>query len=295
MNLRVPRRRVLALGAAAVAGAGLAALGAERWLECDTDPVLPGGAAPVPIDPLQSQPTATATATVTATATSTPTPTPTATPTPVPTPPPRPQWSTAQMERVVYQVATDEPLVALTLDDGWSEREHVLDLLKAQKLSLTFFLAGNAIGSDRAFIAEALNAGMEIGNHTMTHGDLTKKTYAGVQQELLQFEALVAAAVPGATTKPYMRPPGGAVNPAVASAVAAAGYRAVNWSSSSGDGSASTTPDKMVEYALSRASPGAIILMHFGPRALVAIPPLVERLRPKGLEPVSLSRLFAAG
>lgn len=198
------------------------------------------------------------------------------------------------MRQLVYSVRTDAPLVALTLDDGWSERSRVLDTVLAQHLQLTFFLTGGAVRTDRAFIAEALNAGMEIGNHTMDHADLTLKSVTAIQQDLADFEALVAAAVPGATTHPYMRPPGGAVNQVVADASAAVGYRPINWSSSSGDGSASTTPDQMVANALSRAVPGAIILMHFGPRALVAIPPLVQQLRAKGLEPVSLSRLFAA-
>lgn len=195
---------------------------------------------------------------------------------------------------MVYSVRTDARLVALTLDDGWSERSHVLELVKAQHLQLTFFLTGGAVRGDRQFLADALNAGMEIGNHTMDHADLTQKSVAGIQQDLADFEAFVAAAVPGASTQPYLRPPGGAVNKTVAGAAAAVGYRSINWSSSSGDGSASTTPDQMVANALSRAEPGAIILMHFGPRALVAIPPLVHQLRARGLEPVSLSRLFAA-
>jgi peptidoglycan/xylan/chitin deacetylase (PgdA/CDA1 family) len=167
-------------------------------------------------------------------------------------------------------------------------------MLKAQKLELTLFLTGAALLSDRGFIAEALNAGMEIGNHTMDHADLTTKSYAGIQKDLLDFEAFLDAAVPGATTKPYMRPPGGAVNRNVALAAAELGYRPVNWNSSSGDGSLSTTPENMVKYAMQNAAPGAIILMHFGPRALIALPALVEQLRAKGLEPVSLSRLFAA-
>ena len=206
----------------------------------------------------------------------------------------RPQWGPGQLGQVVYNVRTDAPLVALTLDDGWSERSRVLELVKAQRLQLTFFLTGGAVRGDRQFLADALNAGMELGNHTMDHADLTLKSVAGIQQDLIDFETLVSTAVPGATTQPYLRPPGGAVNATVARAAAAIGYRAINWNSSSGDGSASTTPDQMVANALSRAAPGAIILMHFGPRALIAIPPLVQQLRAKGLEPVSLSRLFAA-
>ena len=63
---------------------------------------------------------------------------------------------------------------------------------------------------------------------------------------------------------------------------------------SAGDGSASTTPEAMARNVLNGAGPGAIVLMHFGPRAVVALPTIIDGLRARGLEPVSLTQLFSA-
>jgi peptidoglycan/xylan/chitin deacetylase (PgdA/CDA1 family) len=282
------RRRLLALGGAALSGgvlsaagfagerhrAGRAAAGSEVLLLDEADPT----ATPVIVS-------ATPTATATASPTATPTPTPVVR---------RPAWNSDLLRQVLRSGPTDRPMVALTVDDGWSDRDAVLNVLKERRAKLTFFLAGRCVAGDRGFVARALDAGFEVANHTMDHYDLTNKTASYIQKDLSDFEDLVRAQVTGATTLPYMRPSGGALNQTVIDASAAAGYRPVLWSGSSGDGGASTTPDQMVQNVLTSARPGAILLMHFGPRAVVALPAMIDGLRAKGLEPVTLSRLFEA-
>jgi peptidoglycan-N-acetylglucosamine deacetylase len=213
-------------------------------------------------------------------------------PTPTPTPVRRPTWSSTLLKQVVASGPSDRPFVALTLDDGWSTRDAVLNILLAKKVKLSLFLAGRPIVGDYAFVARALNAGCEIANHTMDHYDLTAKTAAYIQDDLAQFENLVKTQVAGATTVPFMRPSGGALNQTVIDAASAVGYRPVLWNVSSGDGAASTTPTQMTQNALAGAKPGSIILMHFSDRALTALPPLIDGLRAKGLEPVTLTKLF---
>jgi peptidoglycan/xylan/chitin deacetylase (PgdA/CDA1 family) len=231
----------------------------------------------------------------TQTPTPTATPSPTATPTAAPTPTrtvEKPVWSSDLLRQVASSGPTDRPLVALTIDDGWFSRDPVIRVLEAKKAQLTLFLAGRPIAGDYGFVARALNAGCEIANHTMDHYDLTSKTVAYIQKDLQDFEDVVRATVSNATTRPYMRPSGGTLNQTVIDASVQAGYRPVLWSASSGDGSASTTPEQMVKNALAGARPGAIILMHFSERAVLALPPLIDGLRAKGLEPVSLTKLF---
>ena len=213
-------------------------------------------------------------------------------PTPTPTAVPRPAWSSNLLKQVVSSGPTDRPFVALTLDDGWSSRDAVLDVLKAKKVKLSLFLAGRPIAGDYGFVARALDAGCEVANHTMDHYDLTAKTAAYIQDDISQFENVVKSQVAGATTAPFFRPSGGALNQTVIDAAAAVGYRPILWNASSGDGLASNTPEQMTQFALNGAKPGAIILMHFGDRAVVALPPLIDALRAKGLEPVTLTKLF---
>jgi hypothetical protein len=111
--------------------------------------------------------------------------------------------------------------------------------------------------------------------------------------DLRDFEAFVRAVVPETTTLPYMRPSGGAVNQTVIDASARLGYRPVLWSAATGDSSSSTTSDQMVQNALSGVNAGAILLTHFSQRTATALPQIIDGLRAKGLEPVSLTRLFA--
>jgi len=286
------RRRFLAAGGVSLLATGAGGLGLARMVGADSEPAL----GVIAID--EADPTATpqffdATATVspTATATATATPSPAPAPTPVPLAA-RPKWGADLLKQVARSGPADRPLVALTIDDGWSARDGVLKVLQAKKVQPTFFLTGRALPGDYGFVARALNSGCEIANHTMDHYDLTSKTAAYIQKDIQDFEDLVKSVVTGATTQPFMRPSAGAFNQTVVDASAALGYRLILWSASSGDGSASTTPDQMVTNALAGAKPGNIILMHFSDRAVTALPPLIDGLRAKGLEPVSLSKLF---
>ncbi len=293
---KLPRRRVLGLGAGVVAAGALSAAGLGK-LRGEEQPPSDLVLSIDPADPLATPryfrsvggadyllPTATPVP-----PTSTPSPTPTPTPTPRATPPP---WGSDLLHQVASKGPGTKPLVALTVDDGWDHRDEVLEVLKQMKLPLTFFLAGRAIGNDRGFIARALNADCEIANHTMDHYDLVNKTPDYIKKDILDFEDLVKAAAPGASTRPYMRPSGGTLNQTVIDASAEIGYRPILWNVSTGDGSATTTPQQMTDYALATARPGSIILMHFSARAVIALPMIVSGLRAKGLEPVTLTRLF---
>ena len=297
MDRRISRRRVIGLGAAglaAAAGVGMAAASHESGRgqaseelgvldEADPTATPRVYAVSGPLNP-----------TIPAISLSPPTPTPTPSPTPGPHPrfSRRPIWSSEILGQVVSSGPTDRPLCALTIDDGWYSRDAVLEVLKAQSVQLSFFLAGRPIAGDHGFIARSLDAGFEIANHTMDHYELVGKTADYVKNDLADFDNLVRDMVTGATTMPYMRPSGGTLNQTVVDASMAAGYRPILWSGSSGDGSATTTPEQMTANVIAAAKPGAIILMHFSERAVAALPAMIAGIRAKGLEPVSLSKLF---
>ncbi|MGE3076120.1 MAG: polysaccharide deacetylase family protein [Dehalococcoidia bacterium] len=290
VNVKVTRRRALLLGTGLFAAG--AAGGMKAWSR-DGGTRLATSESPryVSMDLTTTERTPLpAGAANTATSTSRPLPSPTPTRTPAPPPP---DWSAEDLRQPIAWGSTERPLVGLTIDDGWSCRDEVLEVLQARKVQPTFFLTGRAIVGDYGFIARALDAGCEIGNHTMDHYNLTDKSSAYIRKDLEDFEQLVKSVVGLGSTRPFMRPSGGDVNATINAASAEAGYRPVLWSVSSGDGSASTTADGMTRNILANARPGAIVLMHFGPRAVDALPGIIDGLRSQGLEPVSLSRLFS--
>jgi peptidoglycan/xylan/chitin deacetylase (PgdA/CDA1 family) len=221
-----------------------------------------------------------------------PSPSPTSTP-PASAVQGKPAWSSDLLRQVVRTGPAGGGLVGLTIDDGWSAQDEVLKALSGKNVQPTLFLTGRAVKNDPQFIRRAVDAGCEIGNHTMDHAWLTDKSADYIQKDLQDFEAFVRAVVPETTTLPYMRPSGGAVNQTVIDASAGLGYRTVLWSAATGDSSSSTTSDQMVQNALSSVSAGAILLTHFSQRTATALPQVIDGLRAKGLEPVSLTRLFA--
>ncbi len=283
MSDGMSRRRLLKLSLAGASGAILAAAGLTyAFRDPDSEVVVLDEADPTATPQVYvARPDATQPAT----------PTPSPSPTPRPGFEPRPVWTSQVLDQVARSGPTDRPFVGLTIDDGWTARDGVLAVLKERKVQPTFFLTGRAIANDRDFIARALDGGCEIGNHTMDHAWLVDKSKAYIQKDLQDFEDLVRSIVPDATTVPYMRPSGGAINQTVIDASAELGYRPILWNASTGDGSTSTTPDQMVRNALS-AGPGAILITHFSQRAVAALPGIIDGLRARGLEPVSLTALF---
>jgi peptidoglycan/xylan/chitin deacetylase (PgdA/CDA1 family) len=274
---RFSRRKFLALGTAGLAGAAALRLGLLR--SSDDSPHRLDALIIDDRDPLATpvlhagQPTASASPTSGTIAT-------------------RPAWTSDLLRQVARSGPTDRPFIGLTIDDGWTAQDEVLKVLTDRSVSPTLFLTGRAVKNDPQFIARAIAAGCEIGNHTMDHAWLLDKTKDYIQNDLRDFEAFVRSVVPGATTLPFMRPSGGAVNQTVIDASAELGYRTILWSASSGDSSSSTTSDQMVTNALAGANAGAILLTHFSHRTVSALPGIIDGLRAKGLEPVSLTRLF---
>ncbi|MDV9081269.1 polysaccharide deacetylase family protein, partial [Bacillus sp. ICE1] len=75
--------------------------------------------------------------------------------------------------------------VAVTYDDGPSAMTpELLNTIKKFKLSITFFEMGNSIMAFPNTAQKVAAAGMEIGNHTVTHPNLPAKTPDRIRREL---------------------------------------------------------------------------------------------------------------
>jgi peptidoglycan/xylan/chitin deacetylase (PgdA/CDA1 family) len=71
---------------------------------------------------------------------------------------------------VVSQVATTEPLVALTFDDGpGPQTPAILDLFREHGGRGTFFVLGESVEGRESTLARTIAEGHEIGNHTHSH------------------------------------------------------------------------------------------------------------------------------
>lgn len=210
----------------------------------------------------------------------------------------KPQWGRETLLTPLFKGPGDRPLVALTIDDGFYKLGEILQTLKDKGVGATFFIIGRQMEQNADFIKKAAEYELgEFGNHTYTHGDLTRKTTDQIRWEIETTEAVLANIVGGATTVPYLRPFGGNKNNLSIAVAADQGDRTILWNVSGDAGS--YTPRQLVDLYLGQLSRmsnpwGSIILTHFLPATALALPDIIDGIRVLGMEPVSLSKLFAS-
>jgi peptidoglycan/xylan/chitin deacetylase (PgdA/CDA1 family) len=192
--------------------------------------------------------------------------------------------------------------VALTFDDGpdpvWTPR--IADLLDAAGARATFFCVGRHVEAHPDIARRLVGGGHELGNHSFAHPrTLNFRFAAAMEREVLRGETALRA-VTGELGRPLYRPPVGLRNPSLARVAARLGLRVVTWSLHSRDTFA-TDAAALAARVLARVRPGDIVLLHDGsdrPGAdrrvtLTALPAILEGLRARDLEPVTVSALLA--
>ncbi|MBI2862010.1 MAG: polysaccharide deacetylase family protein, partial [Chloroflexi bacterium] len=283
----------------------LAALWGVLLTACTTAPmsapsptIVSQSAATIPTATVPA-PTATpsATATVTPTATPSPTPTepPTATPKPAatatpepsrtPTPlPRRPATQSLALGRLVIRGDPSLPLVALTFDAGAGRGSAVelLATLRERGVRATFFLTGDWIKHNPDLVQQIVADGHELGNHTVSHPNLTELPDATIVAELEGVEEAVQR-LAGASTKPFYRPPYGAFNDRVRAVGAEAGYDTVYWTFDSADWRPEMDTQDIIRRVERLMEPGAVVVFHISPATTAAaLPTLLDYLAQRG-------------
>ncbi|KAF8975177.1 chitin deacetylase [Entomortierella lignicola] len=116
----------------------------------------------------------------------------------------------------------------LTFDDGPSTATPaLLDYLKGQKLSATFFVIGSNVIQYPQTLVREIKEGHHIASHTWSHHALTTLTNEQIVAEMKWTEKAVMDAT-GLKLK-YMRPPYGDINNRVRYVLKKMGYIPVDW------------------------------------------------------------------
>jgi peptidoglycan/xylan/chitin deacetylase (PgdA/CDA1 family) len=113
-------------------------------------------------------------------------------------------------------------------------------------------------------LTDVAQANYLIGNHTMTHTDLPTIPADDVCRQLNQADQTISAISGRSTTRPYARPPDGAISDASLQTTAKLGYRSVMWTIDTLDWQQDSTPERIISIIQSKFTNGAIILMHAG-------------------------------
>lgn len=117
---------------------------------------------------------------------------------------------TVQNEQTVSQEHLEPPKIALTFDDGPSEKctGRLLDGLKERGVKATFFLIGENAEKNPELVKRIDEEGHLIGNHTYHHVEITKISDTEAINEIQQTDEVVYSII-GKHVE-YMRPPFGA-------------------------------------------------------------------------------------
>lgn len=296
---RIRRRRNRALGVAACLAVALA-LWAVLFLPPESHHThaegqpLPPAASPTPADAPTPEPTPEPTLEPTPEPTQEPTPEPTPEPAPPPEIPAGSAWEAAAGapgDRYIREIRTDKPYVAITVDDGpMGHLGDMLDVLRDTGAKATFFNVGSEIATHPDLLRRIQEEGQELGNHTDTHLSFKKHPAAECLSDILACEDKMKAA--GVDGTPWVRPPYGALNPDLYALLSERGYRLVMWTLDTEDWR-DKDQDRIVKEAL-QAEAGDIILIHCHATEGPTLRRIIEGLREKGLEPVTVSTLVAS-
>lgn len=161
---------------------------------------------------------------------------------------------------------TSEKVLYLTFDAGFENGNTpaILDALKKHNAPATFFAVGNFISDHPDLIKRIVSEGHTIGNHTMTHPDMSRiSDISSFQKEMQQVEELYKN-VTGKEMKKYYRPPQGIYNIQNLSMAKNLGYSTFFWSLAYVDWIQDQQPSSQEAFdkLLTRIHPGAIVLLH---------------------------------
>ncbi len=158
-----------------------------------------------------------------------------------------------------------EKVLYLTFDAGYENgyTGQILDVLQEKGIKAAFFVTGDYLKRNADLIRRMHAGGHTVGNHTMTHPDLSTLGADAFRQELEGVEQLYRD-ITGAEPDKFLRPPQGLYSEECLKNARNLGYKTVFWSLAYADWDNDRQPSREEAMAMlqKRTHPGAVILLH---------------------------------
>ena len=204
------------------------------------------------------------------------------------------------MGDTVRRVETEDRVVALTFDDGPTERggTAILDLLANEGVPATFFITGSELESTPGIGRRMITEGHELGNHTYSHNRMIGRSLAMVQDEVERTDAAIREL--GQEGAIHFRAPFSHKLLALPYYLARTERTSISYDiEPESDPEIGASADRIVDDVMARALPGSIILLHvmYPSRAesLAAVPEIIRGLKAEGYSFVTVSELIRRG
>lgn len=169
----------------------------------------------------------------------------------------------ADYEDIIIKKGNEnEKIIALTFDDGPDEifTPQILDILKKYNIKATFFVMGQKVGYNPEIVKRQHEEGHEIGNHTFTHINVSKRGYSEIEKEINDTQE----AIKNITGKEpnIFRPPYRAISKSMCSIVKDKNMNIILWSNLDPRDWSNPGAYSISNTILTKAGNGSIILLH---------------------------------
>lgn len=205
----------------------------------------------------------------------------------------QPDWLAGSFsDRVTYSVETEQPVIALTIDDGPDPRTTpaILDVLAEHNAKATFFVITGRIPGNEQLLQRMVDEGHELGNHLTNEEPSILLGGDGFDREL----GIADSALAEFGEVRWVRPGSGWFNQQMLSTVEQRGYQLALASIYPFDATI-PSPWFASEFILWRARPGAVILLHDhrgrGERTVSTLQRVLPELSRRGFSIATLSEL----
>ena len=182
--------------------------------------------------------------------------------------------------------------VALTFDDGPTPyTDRLVQVLQDAGAKATFFMIGNKVAANPDGAKRVAEAGMEIGNHTWEHPNMTTIPEQDVPDQLSRAQQAIATAT-GQTPKLW-RPAGGLTDDAVNAVAAKDGLAAILWDVIPFDWINDSNTAATRYMLMTQIKPGSVVLFHDSYSSTVdLVQQFIPVLKANGYHLVTVSQLL---
>ncbi len=158
-----------------------------------------------------------------------------------------------------------DKVIYMTIDCGYGSANTpaMLDIFKKHDVKVMFFVTKYFIDSSPEYVRRMVEEGHMVGNHSVTHPDLTKLTDEEIYKEIIGSEEAFFE-VTGKQMDLYFRPPEGAYSKRTMQITEDLGYKTIFWSIAYNDYDKNNQPGKayVIDHFNAHHHNGAIPLMH---------------------------------
>lgn len=199
---------------------------------------------------------------------------------------------------IVWEVPTNEKLIAITFDDGPDPKYTplILDLLDQYNAKSTFFAVGSRATQFPELAQRIANEGHELSNHTFSHlylrGNVATDQYLN---DIMKTQNIIAELT--GTYPRLFRPPGGYYNEKIVHIAKQAGIQIILWSWHQDTKDWKRPgPQVIASNVLKNIKNGDIVLMHDHVRlsqTVDALKLILPELEERGYKLVTVSELLS--